>query len=57
MNTLAIPPCFYCEKPAEYTGEVVEHFGIFSIVEVCKDHYKNMEASSWNLNTMKILKK
>ena len=41
-----IPPCFYCESPAEYFGEVVEVNGIMKTVEVCKNHFKFQEATS-----------
>jgi len=40
-----MPPCFYCEKPAEYFGEVVEVNGILKVVEVCKKHFKIAEVS------------
>lgn len=39
--------CFYCEYPAEYTGEVAEVEGVLSVVEVCKKHLSAInEASS-----------
>ncbi len=42
-----IPPCFFCNNPAEYIGEVVENDGSFDIVEVCKTHHTgSIEASS-----------
>jgi hypothetical protein len=42
-----IPPCFFCEYPAEYMGEVVEVEGFMKVVEVCKKHYTGVsEASS-----------
>lgn len=42
-----IPPCFYCDYPAEYTGEVAEKNGKFQVVEVCKNHFTGaIEASS-----------
>lgn len=46
MNSI-IPPCFFCENPAEYIGETVEKDGNFKIVEVCKIHFtSSSEASS-----------
>jgi len=42
-----MPPCFFCECPAEYTGETVEKNGEYFIVEVCRYHFKgSVEASS-----------
>ncbi len=42
-----MPPCFFCEYPAEYMGEVVEVKGTLQVVEVCKKHYSgSAEASS-----------
>jgi len=41
-----IPPCFFCEKPAEYFGEVLEVDGVMTAVEVCKGHFKFSEPSS-----------
>ena len=34
-----ISPCFYCESPAEYTGDIAEVKDGFSIVDVCRDHF------------------
>lgn len=46
MNS-SIPPCFFCQDPAEYIGETVETDGKFETVEVCKLHFKgSIEASS-----------
>jgi len=44
--TISTPPCFYCDNPAEYIGEVVEIKGSLQVVEVCKNHLKITEASS-----------
>lgn len=42
-----IPPCFFCEHPAEYLGEVAEVAGKVLLVEVCKNHLTgSIEASS-----------
>jgi hypothetical protein len=42
-----LPPCFFCECPAEYTGELVEKNNEYQVVEVCKYHFKGfLEASS-----------
>lgn len=43
----SVPPCFYCDYPAEYTGEVAEVEGVLKVVEVCRKHYSGVaEASS-----------
>lgn len=34
-----ISPCFYCESPAEYTGDVDIVGESFSVVDVCRDHF------------------
>jgi len=41
-----IPPCFYCENPAEYFGEVVEVNGVLDTIEVCKKHFNFNEATA-----------
>lgn len=41
-----IPPCFYCESPAEYFGEVVEVEGSMKPIEVCKKHFTFNEATA-----------
>jgi len=41
-----IPPCFYCESAAEYSGEVVEVNGKMTVIEVCKKHLTVNEATS-----------
>lgn len=46
MNKM-FAPCFFCECPAEYSGEILEVDGKFEVIEVCKYHFKGMsEASS-----------
>lgn len=38
-----LPPCFYCENPAEYVGDVEKVNDTWKITEVCKDHFKGTE--------------
>ena len=34
-----ISPCFYCESPAEYTGNIESVGEKFHVVDVCRDHF------------------
>lgn len=40
-----IPPCFYCDKDAKYTGPVQKVQEAYTIVDVCEDHFVYNEAS------------
>jgi hypothetical protein len=44
MNVI-MTPCFYCEKPAEYVGNVEKVETTLKIVDVCKDHFEFPGAS------------
>lgn len=45
-SMISQPPCFYCEDPALYSGEVAAIEGKMEIVDVCKKHLTLQEASS-----------
>ena len=45
-SMISQPPCFFCDDPALYSGEVTLVQGEMQVVEVCKKHLTVQEASS-----------